>query len=299
MKISVLIPCYHADPFIQTALESLRQQTHLNWEVIVVEDGSRDRTEEILRDYAVSVPQPVIYHNLGKNFGVGTARNKLLELTTGDAVAFLDADDTWEPTHLAHAVTKMKAGADLVVSGVHTFDLVTQAPLGDVAAPAQVARDPVLTLFQRSAIITSSAVVLTKELADRVGEFDVALRIGEDRDFWLRCALAGGRFQISKAFTCNYARHVTSSMARTHVVAQQNTLFYEKYRSLAAVPARLRRHLLADSLISLGRLLRDRDNQQSAACFWRAWQCEPFNPKIPAHLMFTGWRSVAPTAHAA
>lgn len=298
MKISVLIPAFHADPFIETALACLRQQSHQDWEVVVVEDGSRDDTESIVAKFAASVPQPVRYHNLGTNRGVATARNKLLELARGQAVAFLDSDDTWEPDHLANAGAKISSGADLVVSGVCTFDLVTKTSLGNVPAPAAVARDPVRTLFQQSAIITSSAVVLTKELAGRVGEFDVSLRIGEDRDYWLRCALAGGRFQNSKAFTCNYAKHVTSSMARTALVAEQNVKFYEKYRMLPSIPAGMRRHLLADSLITVGRLVRNQAPQQSAACFWRAWRCEPLNARIPLHLVFTGWRSVS-TPHAA
>jgi glycosyltransferase involved in cell wall biosynthesis len=294
MKFSVLIAAYQADAFILTALKCLRDQTHHNWEVIVVEDGSHDRTEAIVKEFAVSVAQPVRYHNLGKNCGVGTARNTLLSLASGDAVAFLDADDTWEPSHLENAKSKIERGADLVVSGVQTFDLVKNIPLEVVHAPIALVRDPLLTLFQRSAIITSSAVVLTRELVQRTGEFDVSLRIGEDRDYWLRCALVGGRFQVSKAVTCNYAKHDGSSMARTYLVAQQITRFYEKHRALKAVPARLRRHLLADSLIALGRLLRSHDAPRSVACFWRAWQCEPLNPRIACHLMFTGWRSIAP-----
>lgn len=299
MKISVLIPAFHAGPFIRAALESLRRQTHGDWELVVVEDGSHDDTAAILLEFARTCPQRVVYHNLGENRGVGTVRNHLLELASGDALAFLDADDTWDPTHLANAVARIEAGADLVVSGVRTFDLAQQRALEKVPAPGELVRDPVLTLFERSAIITSSAVVLTRPLARRTGAFDVSLRIGEDRDYWLRCALAGARFAVTDEFTCNYAKHASSSMARTCVVAQHVTRFYEKYRDLEAVPARLRRHLLADSLICEGRLLRDRDRQRSAECLWRAWRCEPFNPRIPAHLAVTGWRSMSPAERAA
>src|SRR5690606_6660690 len=136
----------------------------------------------------------------------------------------------------------------------------------------------------------SSCVALTRALVHRTGSFDVSLRIGEDRDYWLRAALAGGKFAVTDVLTCNYAKHDSSSMARTFVVAEHVTRFYEKHADLSSVPARLRRHLLADSLIVLGRLLRDRDPQRSADCLWRAWRCDPFNPRIPAHLAFTRWR---------
>jgi glycosyltransferase involved in cell wall biosynthesis len=293
MKISVLIPAYLAAPYIQAALNCLPRQTHMNWEVIVVEDGSNDGTEALVKQFAVSVPQPVTYLNLGRNQGVSAARNKLLDLAQGGAVAFLDADDAWDPTHLANAVAKITEGGDLVVSGIKTFELETNRPLLTLPAPVSLVREPVLTLFQRSAIISSSAVVLTKELADRAGRFDLTLRIGEDRDYWLRCALAGGRFKTTDGFTCNYAKHAASSMARTRIVAEQNIQFYEKYRGLKNVPGRLRRRMLADSLMTLGRLLRGNAPQESAACFWRAWSCEPLNLRIPIHLAFTGWRSMA------
>jgi glycosyltransferase involved in cell wall biosynthesis len=234
----------------------------------------------------------VLYRNLGTNHGVGTVRNKLLELASGEAVAFLDADDFWEPSHLQSAVEMIATGAELVVSGVRTFDLATGETKERVTPPLELIRDPVLTLFQKSVIITSSSVVLTKARASRTGQFDTTLRIGEDRDYWLRCALEGARFASTGAFTCNYAKHSNSSMARTTVVAEQDLKFYEKYRSLADVPLRLRRNLRAASLLSLGRLLRRGDPRRSAACFWRAWKCNPLNPRIPFHLMYNSWRAL-------
>lgn len=294
MKTSVLIAAFHADPFIASALESVRAQTHPDWEIIVVEDGSHDGTAEIVRRFSASCAQRVVYDNLGENRGVAAARNRLLELAHGEAIAFLDADDTWERGHLAIALAQIAAGADLVVSGVRTFDLVHNRRLETVPPPPALVRDPVTTLFQRSVIITSSAVVLRASLARSAGSFDPTLRIGEDRDFWLRCALAGGQFETTKWFTCNYAKHLASSMARTYLVAENSVRFFEKYLAHPALPVRLRRRQLADSLLCLGRLLREHDAHRSAACFWRAWHFDPFNPLIPLQLAFTGWRSVVP-----
>jgi len=293
MKVSVLIPAFHAGPFIATALESVRAQSHGDWEVLVVEDGSHDDTERIVQDFAASIAQPVRYENLGRNFGVSAVRNRLLDLATGDVVAFLDADDTWESSHLLLAVAAITLGADLVVAGVRTIDLASNTALQTISPPASLVREPVLSLFRESVIVTSSAVVLKRSLALRVGHFDPNLRIGEDRDYWLRCALAGARFHGTRGYTCNYSKHPASSMARTVVVAQHNARFYEKYRTLAAVPARLRRHLLAESLVSLGRLLRSQDRQRSASCLWRALRCEPFNPRILAHLAVTRFHGKA------
>jgi glycosyltransferase involved in cell wall biosynthesis len=227
------------------------------------------------------------------NAGAAAARNRGVTKVRATFTAFLDADDAWAPSHLANAAALLHDGADAVVSGVRTSDLVKKRVIDTTSPSAALARNPVLTLFKRNVITTSSSVVITRALAERTGAFDTSLRIGEDRDYWLRCALAGARFEISNGFTCDQARHPSSSMARTYVVAQHLARFYEKYRSLAAVPERLRRRLLADSLVCLGRLLREHDRTRSAACLWRAWRCEPFNPRILCHLAFTGWRSVA------
>lgn len=297
MKVSVLIPAYHAGAFIRTALDSVRAQSHADWEVIVVEDGSHDETADVVTRFAAGGVQRVHYDNCGTNRGVGAVRNRLLELAAGDAVAFLDADDRWEPSHLAHAVERLGHGADVVISDVETFDLVSGRALGVHAPPPALLANPVLTLFKASVIITSSAVVLSRAITQRTGTFDEVLRIGEDRDYWLRAALQGARFAATGACTCHYAKHLSSSMARTYVVAQHATRFYEKHRGLAAVPVGLRRHLLADSLLCEGRLLRQHNPGHSAGCFLRAWQCEPLNPRTLLHLAFTGWRSViAPRA---
>lgn len=293
MKVSVLIPAYNAGRFIATALQSVGTQTYRDWDLVVVEDGSRDGTQAIVDAFGASSGHAVTYRNLGANCGVGTARNRLLETAKGDLIAFLDADDTWEPSHLQHAVAQITAGADFVVSGIRTFDLTTSATLSTVSPPVTLVQDPVTTLFTTSAIITSSAVVMKNTLAQRVGQFDTTLRIGEDRDYWLRCALEGAKFAVTHSFTCNYAKHSSSSMAHTTHVAEYDVRFYEKYRVLADVPMRLRRELLAKSLVSLGRLVRRNDPQRSASYFWRAWRCKPMNIRIPFHLAFTRWKVIA------
>lgn len=294
MKISVLIPAFNADPFIAAALASVREQSHLDWEIVVVEDGSRDDTAAIVAAFAARNPQPVRYENLGRNRGIGAARNRLLHLARGDAYAFLDADDTWESSHLEFAESALRSGAELVVSGVRMVDLVRRQTVGELPAPEAVLRDPVATLFQRSAIVTSSAVVLSRSLVERTGWFDEQLRIGEDRDYWLRAALAGAHFGAVPGLTCNYSRHLSSSMARTYLVAEHTVDFYQKHRALHAVPLRLRRRLLVNSLITLGRLLRQPDPARSANCFQRAWRYAPLNPRIPLHLLCTRWRATRP-----
>lgn len=287
MKISVLLPAYKAARFLPTALESVRTQEHREWELIVVEDGSHDGSEEIVRAFASGESRRVEYANLGQNCGVAAARNRLLELARGDAFAFLDADDWWTPRHLGNAAAALGSGADFAISRLQIVDLDPPRLREIYTPPAEFFTDPVRGLFVRSVIMTSSSVVLRRALAERVGRLDEAFCVGEDRDFWLRCAQLGARFCETGEVTCHYAKHRGSAMARTLVWAQQDVAFYEKHSALAAVPESLRRARLADALSNHGRLLRHGEPGRSAAMLWRAWRLSPLHFSRLAHAAYS------------
>ena len=293
MKISCLIAAYKAGNYIGKALESIRGQEHVDWEVVVVEDGSRDQTEEIVRRFANSVSQPVRYDNFGVNRGVATARNRLLELAEGEAGAFLDADDWWTPRHLLNASNALANETDLVVSRIQLFDLDSGQPLETYSPPPELFRDPGRTLFERSAIMTSSCVTLRLSTARQIGGFDHAFRIGEDRDYWLRFASKGGRFADSGEETCFYAKHAGSTMAKTQLWAQQEVAFYEKHKEWTGISLALRRKQLARVLVNYGRLIRASDPSASLQALGKAWKLRPLSLSIALHFG-TSWITKAP-----
>jgi glycosyltransferase involved in cell wall biosynthesis len=282
MRISILIAAYKAAPFISKALASVSRQTHADWEV--VEDGSCDGTEGIVREFASAAPQPVLYENFRWNCGVSAARNRLMELATGDACAFLDADDTWTPDHLANAARLLAKNADLAVSDVNTVDLPTGRSLGTIVVPDELASSPVAVLFERSAIVTSSAVAISRRFAADVGRFDPRLDVGEDRDFWLRCAVAGARFAATGRVTCLYSKHGASAMSRTLRVAEQNVRFYEKHMDLAGIPIERKRKALAAALQTHARLARAADAKASLSLLKSSWRLHP-RPGVVLHML--------------
>ena len=91
MRVSVLIPTYNRKAFLAEALDSVREQTFTDVEVIVWDDGSTDGTPELLRSI------PGIRYVLAPHKGVSYARNQLVALAQGEFIAFLDADDVWLP----------------------------------------------------------------------------------------------------------------------------------------------------------------------------------------------------------
>ena len=104
--VSVVIPVFDAGPFLEEAVESVRAQTYDRWELILVDDGSRDGSRDAAREYAEREPERIRYaeHPGKSNRGSSATRNLGVRLTRGSLIAFLDADDVWLPGKLAAQV---------------------------------------------------------------------------------------------------------------------------------------------------------------------------------------------------
>jgi heptose III glucuronosyltransferase len=122
-QISVIVPAYNAAAHLKRCLDSLLAQTINGLEIIVIDDGSSDATPAILRDYAARSTQIRVYRQV--NCGVSIARNNGLAHARGEFVAFMDADDTAEPTLYADMVARARVDTlDIVVCNawVHCSD---------------------------------------------------------------------------------------------------------------------------------------------------------------------------------
>ncbi len=120
--VSIIIPNYNGERFLQECLQSVQVQTYQNWEAIVVDDGSQDKSVAIIRNFATKDPRfkPVF---LNKNQGVARARNLAMKMTTGKYIAFIDADDVWLPEKLSLQISFMeKNNINLSYSSYFTFD---------------------------------------------------------------------------------------------------------------------------------------------------------------------------------
>jgi glycosyltransferase involved in cell wall biosynthesis len=108
-KVSVIIPTYNRESILPKAIESVLRQTYPAIELIVIDDGSKDNTKQLVESY------PGITYVFQENGGQGKARNTGLELATGYYLASLDSDDTWEPDFLSVCISKLeKDGLDFV-----------------------------------------------------------------------------------------------------------------------------------------------------------------------------------------
>ena len=106
-KVSIIIPMYNAEKFIARAIESVCSQTYQNWELLIINDKSKDKSFEIANEFATKDDRIKIV-DAKENVGVVRGRNQLIEKATGKYIAFLDADDFWHKKKLEKQINFMK-----------------------------------------------------------------------------------------------------------------------------------------------------------------------------------------------
>ncbi len=182
--ISVVIPAYNGERTILETIASVQQQTCSDFELIVINDGSTDRTLELLS----TVQDPRLKVFSYSNGGLPTARNRGIAQATGEFITFIDADDLWTPDklELQLAALQKHPEAGLAYSWTLVMDETGENfhPGKSVSYEGNVYRELLLSNF----IASGSNVMLRRKTIESVGEFDPTLKSCEDWDYWLRVA---------------------------------------------------------------------------------------------------------------
>ena len=247
MRVSVIIPAYNYERYVGSAIESALAQTYPDVEVIVIDDGSTDGTQDV----AVGFGDQITYVRK-ENAGLAAARNTGIETSTADAIVFLDADDTLEP----HAVEKMveTARAHGGSWGVVAcrFTVVNEA--GEAEGTQKRAPEATIQIPWRSIVLRNRfcpIALVRREVFDRCGMFDTEFgthRMGsEDRDMWIRAAaefdviMVGDRLARKRDHAVNMSsqtvtqmasmRHTLDKARRSGVVPSWNLPFWQKVKA--------------------------------------------------------------------
>jgi len=177
IKFSVIIPAYNSEHTIARAIDSVLAQSYTNYEIIVVDDASTDKTVEILEsNYSafIKVIQKVV------NGGGSVARNSGMDVATGDYIAFLDADDAWHKDKLMLVKTILESRPDIrLFYHPYTLEDISKKSLPEDIV---VYRLPFVKLLPANLIATPCTIIKN----DPAFRFDAAMRYSEDYDLWLR-----------------------------------------------------------------------------------------------------------------
>lgn len=189
-QVSIILPTYNRAHCIKRAVDSVLCQTYPHWELLVVDDGSTDNTEEVIAAYAAS-DERVRYCGQSFNRGVSAARNEGIRQVRYDYIAFQDSDDVWHEDKLEKQMRIFEENPDagLVYCAVQgTKQDGSPVRIPDNSMERQFLRGNLYQLLLQGNVIGAPAVVMRKECAVQCGGFDETLSCLEDWELFLRIA---------------------------------------------------------------------------------------------------------------
>jgi len=277
--VSVIIPTYNRAYCLARSISSVLAQSFVDLELIVVDDGSTDNTDAVLRSFTDPRIR-VVRHP--ENRGVGATINTGIRHSRGALIAFQDSDDEWLPEKLARQVAVMNA-ADETLGVVYCDQWRYRA--GEkmyFAAPHHTAAEGIIydrALDDALYNIGNQSLLIRRRCFDQVGLYDERLRKNEDLDMLIRISQRFHFHHIPEPLL-NYYVTSDSVTARSEGagIQTQETLFAKFYPDLQRNPA-----LLAKRAYWIGSFhMRDGDAQKGRAFLWTAVKARPLNPRYLA-----------------
>jgi glycosyltransferase involved in cell wall biosynthesis len=241
--VSVVIPVYNSEAYISKALESVLHQTYKNLEVIVIDDGSKDRSWETIQHY-IKTDNRIIALNNGSNIGIAKTRNKALRIFHGIYLAPLDSDDVWESLKIQKQVDFLNKNRDVGIVGTNV-DIINEKSkkLFTRVYPRNFSK--ITKDISVKNPFCQSSVMIRRSIIKKVGFYDESLETSEDYDYWFRIIRVCNGENIQEPLT--YYR------------ARSGQLKQEKLKSLVLNTLKIKRRYIFDrryfSINSLTRYL--------------------------------------------
>jgi len=187
IEVSVIVPCFNQSHYLNQAIDSILGQDMADWEAVVIDDGSTDETAEVARGYN----DGRIRYIHQENRGLSGARNTGIKLAQGRCLAFLDADDEWEPAFLSICLEVLNEST--AAAGVYTLNSFIDSQgkrLPQVGGAAVMAKDFRRRLLE-GGFFPPHAALVRRQTMQAIGHFDESLTSLEDWELWLRLSTHG------------------------------------------------------------------------------------------------------------
>jgi teichuronic acid biosynthesis glycosyltransferase TuaG len=212
-SVSVIMPAYNAEKYLEESIQSVINQTFKNWELIVIDDGSTDRTSAIVKEQAKLDHRISYYHQ--QNGKQGRARNYGISKSKGKYIAFLDADDVWFSDKLDQQLLSIqKESVELIFSDAIVFNNSNEIDFSRTLKSYKGFCSPEngIDLFLEKNQIPILTVLITKNALEKVNFFTEKLEIQnlEDYHLWLKLLFSGISFFGADAALAGYREHEAS-----------------------------------------------------------------------------------------
>lgn len=177
--VSIITPSYNSAKFIAETIQSVQNQTYQNWEMIIVDDGSSDETQNVVLSI-IQKDNRIQFHKLSQNSGPAVARNTGIEKASGDYMTFIDADDIWFPTFIENNIkTIQETGIPFVFSSYKRANEQLEFVYSDFIVPNKVSYSDIL---KSNSISCLTAFVDIKKLGKK---YMPLIRKRQDMGLWL------------------------------------------------------------------------------------------------------------------
>jgi glycosyltransferase involved in cell wall biosynthesis len=229
-EVTVVVPTRDRRRFLARSLSTVLAQTGVGFELVVVDDGSRDGTTEwvnSLKDNRIRV----VTHPAPR--GVSAARNSGIEVAQSPWIAFLDDDDLWAPTKLAQQLALVKASAPARWVCVGQVTLNGKLRIVDTASPPQIERTLVSLLAGNAIPGGGSGVLAATDLVREVGGFDPRLSLLADWDLWIRLAQESPAIAVDRPLL-GYVRHAANMSWDVSQIGDEVSIFELKHADVRA-----------------------------------------------------------------
>lgn len=277
-KFSVVMPCYNAERFIRATVESVLAQSFVDWELVVVDDGSTDSSPAIVCEIAATDSRIRLITQV--NAGVSVARNTGAAATRGSLLAFLDADDVWAPSYLQSMYEFMHRNErrSIGFARVRIVD-IDGKPTGSYSQFALTGLT-IPHLLSGNPTTTSSNLVVRRSLFEHIGGFAAGLNFAEDQLFILRAGLSGALIEGLDEILVDYRTNpsgLSASLSRMAsgfdvMCAMAESEFAKEVTPLVGEARARNRLYLARRAIRLGRPWHE--------CLGFVWQAAKSCPKV-------------------
>lgn len=230
--VSIITPVYNNSEFIKQTIESVQKQTYKNWEMIIVDDCSTDRTPELIKKISQKDDR-IKYIKLKNNSGAAIARNKALSESRGRFIAYLDADDLWKKNKIQNQIDFMLAhDYAFVCSNYEKIDINNKI-LKQVKIPKEIN----YKLFLRNTIIQTVGVIIDSRKTGRELLMMPNVRRRQDAATWCQLLKSGFNCYGVPEFL-SYYRVVPNSLSSNKIKAIKGTWFlYRKIEKLSLINA--------------------------------------------------------------
>ncbi len=220
--VSIVVPAYNAERYLQETISSVIKQKYTNWELLIVNDGSKDNTLSIAQTFASKEPRINIIDK--SNSGVSDTRNTGVKNAKGEILFFLDADDVWNENNISDKVKRLNDPAcDAVYSACEMIDEHSVSFSQYLQGSDNLKLEDML-LSKGNYTTAPSGIAVKKSVLHKIGGFDTNLSNNADQDFFIRILAAGFKISYIKETLWKYRMH-SNSMSKNVALLEKDLLY--------------------------------------------------------------------------